>query len=65
MKKGSRIILPVVRVWVYCGLGDRALEILEGIVEICKHSGLVLEVVPKLIKVGEEASKNISVLQVD
>ena len=48
-----------------CRLGDRALEVFEGIAEICKRSGLILEVVPQLIKVGEEASENISVLQVD
>ena len=65
MKKGSGVALPVVGVQGDCRLGDRALEVFEGIAEICKHGRLILEVVPQLIKVGEEASKNISVLQVD
>ena len=65
MKKGSGVALPVVGAQGDCRLGDRALEVFEGVTEICKHSRLILEVVPQLIKVGEEASENISVLQVD
>ena len=65
MKKGSGVALPVVGTQGDCRLGDRALEVFEGIAEICKCSRLILEVVPQLIKVGEEASKNISVLQVN
>ena len=65
MKKGSGVALPVVGVQGDCRLSDRALEVFEGVAEICKCGGLILEVVPQLIKVGEEASKNISVLQVD
>ena len=65
MKKGSGVVLPVVGAQGDCRLGDRALEVFEGVAEICKHGGLILEVVPQLIKVGEEASENISVLQVD
>jgi hypothetical protein len=58
MKEGSRIMLPVVGVWDDCRLSDRALEVFEGIGEICKYGRLVLEVVPQLVEVGEEASKN-------
>jgi hypothetical protein len=58
-------MLPVVGALGDCRLSDRALKVFEGIVEICKYSGLVLEVVSQLIKVGEEVSENISILQVD
>ena len=64
MKKGSGVALPVVGVQGDCRLSDRALEVIEGVAEICKCGGLILEVVPQL-KVGEEASENISVLQVN
>jgi hypothetical protein len=62
MKKGSRIMLPVVGAWGDCRLGDRALKVFKGIAEICKCSRLVLEVVPQLVKVGKKASENISIL---
>jgi hypothetical protein len=65
MKKGSRVMLPVFGAWSDCRLSDRALEVFESIAEICKCSRLVLEVVPQLVKVGEEVSENISILQVD
>jgi hypothetical protein len=65
MKKGGRVMLPVVGVQGDCRLGDRALEVFEGVAEICKHGRLVFEVVPQLVGVGEEASENVSVLQVD
>ena len=65
MKKGSGVALPVVGVQGDCRLSDRALEVFEGVAEICKCGGLILEVVPQLIKVGEEVSENISVLQVN
>ena len=65
MKKGSGVALPVVGAQGDCRLGDKALEVFEGVAEICKCSGLILEVVPQLIKVGEKASENISVLQVN
>jgi hypothetical protein len=62
MMKGSRITLPVVGVRGNCRLGDRALEVFEGVAEICKCGRLVLEAVPQFVEVGEEVSKNISVL---
>ena len=62
MKKGSRIMLPVVGVQSDCRLSDRALEGFESITEGCKCSRLVHEVVLQFIKVGEKMSKNISVL---
>jgi hypothetical protein len=62
MNKGSRITLPVIGTWGDCRLGDWALEGFESITEGCKCYGLVLEVVSQLVKVGEEASENISVL---
>ena len=55
-------MLPVVGAQGDCRLGDRALEVFEGIAEICKCGRLVLEVVPQLVEVEEEASKNISIL---
>jgi hypothetical protein len=62
MSRGSRITLPVVGVWSGHRLSDRALKGFEGITKGCKCSGLVLEVVPQFVKVGEKASENISVL---
>jgi hypothetical protein len=65
MKKGSGITLPVVGAQGDHWLGDRAFETFESIAEICKCGRLVLEVVPQLVEVGEEVSKNISIFQIN
>jgi hypothetical protein len=61
-EEGSGILLPVVRAWDYYRLGNRALKVFKGVVEICKHGRLVFELVLKLIKVGKKVSKNVSIL---
>ena len=52
----------MVGAWSDCRLSDRTLEGFKGIAESCKCSRLVLEEVPQFVKVGKEASENVSVL---